>query len=110
RRQAQRGTAAALAVDRLLCRAAQTVLVARRHQREACRRAHRRVGVALRELEALCGEAVEHGRDGAKHGITPAIAAEISVAEIISHDEDDIGLFHQALLSVFSRLSCWWSG
>ncbi len=90
-RQAQRGAALAFAVDRLFGRAAQAVLVARRHERKAGGRAHGRVGIALCELEASCGQLVEHGRDLAKLRVTPAVAAQVGKTQVVGHDEDDVG-------------------
>ncbi len=86
-RQAENGIAPMAAGNGLVIAAAQTVLKASGHQREACRRAHRRVGVAVGEAQPVGGQAVERGR--ARR--TPAIAAQVRVTEIISKNEDDVG-------------------
>jgi hypothetical protein len=60
-RQAERRIAPAVAVDRLVSAAAQAVLPAAGHQREASGRADRGVGVTLREAQSLLRHAVEQG-------------------------------------------------
>jgi hypothetical protein len=87
RRQAQHRVAAVTARDRLVVAAAQPVLEAPGHQREARGRAHRRVGVPVGEAQAVGGQAVELG--GARR--PAAVTAEVSVAEVVGEDEDEIG-------------------
>ena len=57
---------------------------------EARGRAHGRVRVALGELQAVGGQAVEHGRHGAESGIAAAVAAQVGIAEVVGDDEDDV--------------------
>ena len=99
-RQAQHGTVARTAADGLVGRAAQAILVAPGHQREARGRAHGRVRIALREPQALGREPVDHGRDGAEVRGPAAIAAQIGIAQIVGDDEHDVWRLVHAQLSV----------
>ena len=105
-RQAQHRAAFALAVDGLVGPAAQAVLVAGGHQRKAGGRAHGRVGVALCELETRSGELVEHRRDLAELRVAAAVAAEVGKAEVIGHDEDDVGPFFADVCHVLMVWIC----
>ena len=73
--------------DRLVGAAAQPVLPAASGEREARRRAHRRVGVAVGEAQARGRQPIHVGRAGR----ASAVAAEIGVAEIVGQDEDEVG-------------------
>ena len=79
--------------DGLLGRTAQAVLPAARGQRKARGRAHRRVGVAAREAQALGGHGVQARRDvgGVVVRIARTGAAQVGIAEVIGQDEDQIG-------------------
>ena len=54
-------------------------------QREARRTVRRR---RRGEAHAFCGEAVDVGR----LDLLLAVAAKVAVAEVVGHDEDDVGL------------------
>ena len=99
RRQAQHRVAAVTARDRLVVAAAQPVLEAPGHQREARGRAHRRVGVPVGEAQAVGGQAVE--LRGARRPAT--VAAEVSKAEVVGEDEDEVGP-HAAAHSAVPRV------
>ena len=92
-RQPQRCAAFAAAVDGLFHAAAQAVLVAHGHQREAGWRAHGRVGITLGEPHATGGQCVYMGRDRAEWRVAPTVAAQVGVAQVVRHDIDDVG-FH----------------
>jgi hypothetical protein len=79
--------------DGFLGRTAQAVLPAARGQRKARGRAHRRVGVAAREAQALGGHGVQARRDvgGVVVRIARTGAAQVGIAEVIGQDEDQIG-------------------
>jgi hypothetical protein len=86
RRQAELGVAARAAGERLVGGAAQAMLPAPGGEREARRRAHRGIGVAVGEAHALPRHAVEHRR-----AVRPsAIAAEVGVAEVVGQDKDEV--------------------
>src|SRR5690348_15452540 len=87
RRQAELGIAARARAERLFGAAAKAILVAAGHQREPRGRAHRRIGVAIGEAQALPGDAIERRR----HGIARAIATQIGVTKIVGEDEDEVG-------------------
>ena len=87
RRQAQHRIAAVAARDRLVVAAAQPVLEAPGHQREARGRADRRVGVPVGEAQAVGGQTVELG--GARR--PAAVTAEVRIAEVVGEDEDEVG-------------------
>ncbi len=88
-RQAQRVGGAG---DRLLQAAAQAVLVAPGDQREAGRRADRRVGVGLGEADALPGQLVQLRRGE----VGLAVDAQVGMAQVVGQDEDDVRLFAAA--------------
>jgi hypothetical protein len=73
-------------IDRLLEADRETILIASGSQGRACRRADRGVGVALREFQPLDCQAVYVWR----RVVVLTVAAHISVAEVIRHDEDDV--------------------
>src|SRR5205807_1385218 len=54
---------------------------------EARCRTHRRIGVALGQAHAALGDAVDVGRGE----IAPAVARQVGIAEVVGHDEDDVG-------------------
>ena len=74
-------------LDRLVGAPAQAVLPAAGSEREARRRAHRGVRVAVGEAHAGRGDRIEAGRAAR----AAAVAAEVGVAEIVSEDEDEAG-------------------
>ena len=64
-----------------------------RHQHTSRRRANRRAGIALRKSHALLGHLIQAR---CLDRLLP-VAAKISVAQIIGHDEDDVGLVLRGL-------------
>ena len=58
-----------------------------RHENTAGGSANRRSGVAVGEEETLFGHTVDVGC----HDVLRAVAAEIGIALVIGHDEDDVG-------------------
>jgi hypothetical protein len=72
----------------------QTVLVPGRHQAKSSGRANWRVGIAIRELQAICGQLVEHRRHFAKRCITTTVTSQIGKPQVVGHDEDDVRAFH----------------
>ena len=73
-------------VQRLLEADAQPVLISASDQGDACRGAHRRIRVRLKEPGAVGREAI----DVRRAEIAPAIARNVGVAEIVGEDENDI--------------------
>mmetsp|Transcript_67487 Transcript_67487/g.186944 ORF Transcript_67487/g.186944 Transcript_67487/m.186944 type:complete len:527 (-) Transcript_67487:101-1681(-) len=73
--------------NRLLQPAAQPVLVAAGDQAKARGRAHGRVGIALREADALGGQLVEVGRGV----VALAVDAEVGPAQVVGQDKEDVG-------------------
>ncbi len=67
---------------------AHAVLIAPGDQADACGRTDSRVGIAMQELHALRREAIEHRR----LVFTPTVAGEVSKAEVVGHDKEEIGL------------------
>src|SRR5258706_11424852 len=82
----QPGVLWALWNDRLLEAGRETILIAPRDQGRSRRRAHGRIRIALSETEPLDREAV----DVRRHVVTLAVAAQVRVAEVVGHDEDDV--------------------
>jgi hypothetical protein len=75
------------ALQRLLEPDRQAVLVASGQQRDPRRRAHRAVGVGLREAHPLPRKPVDRrGRVFAA-----AVATQVGIAEVVGHDEHDAG-------------------
>src|SRR6267378_1251680 len=64
----------------------ETILIASRDQRRSRRRAYGRIRIALSETDPLDREAVNVRR----RVVTLAVAAQVGVAEVVGHDEDDI--------------------
>ena len=78
--------------------AAQPILPAAGDQREARRRAHRGIGVAVGEPQAFGRHAVEARRAGvAFRRRAPAVAAEVRITEIVGEDENKVG-FHAGII------------
>ena len=80
--------------ERLLQADRQAVLVAPGDQADARRRAHRAVGVGVREHHALGRQPVEHRR----RVVAPAVATEVGVTEVVGHDVQDVRLAPAAAL------------
>ena len=84
-RQAENRVALGNCGERFFSGTAQAVLVAPGGEGKPCGRAHRRVGVAVGEIQTLAREAVEVGRDAAGkvrvgRCYARAAAAEVGVA------------------------------
>src|ERR1700730_17180613 len=53
----------------------------------ACRRAHRRIRIALKKAHAFLSNAI----DARRLDIRTAVAGDVGVAKVVGHDEDDVG-------------------
>ena len=69
------------------------LLVAPGQERGPGRGALRPVGVVLGEMRAFLGEAVDVG----SLGLGMAVEAQVSVAQIVRHDQDDVRLFRRLI-------------
>ena len=64
------------------------LLVSTRNEAGACRRAGGSIAVEIGKARALLCEAIQHRRAD----IRCAVAAEIAIADIVGHDENNVGL------------------
>ena len=84
--QAHGGAAPVFAGNRFLGRAAQAVLVTRRHQGKTRGRADRRVGIPLGQFQPIGGQAVQHRRAGQATTVT----TQVGVTQVVGHNKNDV--------------------
>ena len=73
--------------DRLLETDREAILVAAGDQRRARRRTNRAVGIGLSEPQSFGGQAIDVRRSK----VRPAVAGQVGIAEVVGHDEQDVG-------------------